>query len=140
LTTDGPGRSVSCECRALKIDTCDASADRPDVPGDEEGVRALYGLIGKILAVPGSRDELGAILLEGIAGMPGCLSYVVAHDPADSDVLWVTEVWTSADAHRASLSQPAVQEAIARGRPLIAGFGERIETRPIGGHGPGAPS
>ena len=25
--------------------------------------------------------------------------------------------------------------AIARGRPLIAGFGERFETHPIGGHG-----
>jgi hypothetical protein len=30
---------------------------------------------------------------------------------------------------------PGVQAAIARGRPLIAGFGERHETRPAGGHG-----
>ncbi|MCB0228760.1 MAG: antibiotic biosynthesis monooxygenase, partial [Anaerolineae bacterium] len=32
-------------------------------------------------------------------------------------------------------SLPSVQAAIARGRPLIAGFGERFETEPLGGHG-----
>lgn len=95
----------------------------------------MYGLIGKIHAAPGARDELATILIDGVGGMPGCLSYVVAHDPADADALWVTEVWTDADAHRASLALPSVQDAIARGRPLIAGFGERIETRPVGGHG-----
>jgi quinol monooxygenase YgiN len=97
----------------------------------------VYGLIGKILAVSGARDELAAILIDGVGGMPGCLSYVVALDPADPDALWVTEVWTGEDAHRASLSLPSVRDAIARGRPLIAGFGERFETRPVGGHGLG---
>lgn len=97
----------------------------------------MYGLIGKILAVAGARDELAAILIEGVAGMPGCLSYVVALDPADPDALWVTEVWTDEDAHLASLSLPSVQDAIARGRPLITGFGERFETLPVGGHGLG---
>jgi hypothetical protein len=29
----------------------------------------------------------------------------------------------------------AVRQAIAKARPLIAGFGERFETEPIGGHG-----
>jgi quinol monooxygenase YgiN len=60
---------------------------------------------------------------------------VVANDLADPDAIWVTEVWASEDAHRASLDLPAVQDAIARGRPLIAGFGERFVTRPLGGHG-----
>lgn len=99
----------------------------------------MYGLIGKILTVPGARDELATVLIEGVAGMPGCLSYVVALDTTDEDALWVTEVWTDADAHRASLSLPSVQGAIARGRPLIAGFGDRLETQPVGGHGLGSP-
>lgn len=93
----------------------------------------MYGLIGKMLATPGQRDALVAILLEGTAEMPGCLSYVVAQDSADPDALWITEVWDSADSHRQSLKLPAVQAAIAKGRPLIAGFGERFETRPVGG-------
>ena len=95
----------------------------------------MYGLIGKITAASGQRDPLAAILLGGTGAMPGCLSYVVATDPTDSDALWITEVWDSQASHRASLALPAVQAAIAKGRPLIAGFGERFETVPLGGVG-----
>ena len=95
----------------------------------------MYGLIGKISTVPGQRDALAAILLDGTDAMPGCLSYIVARDPADGDALWITEVWDSPASHKASLTLPAVQAAIAKGRPLIAGFSNRVETAPIGGHG-----
>jgi quinol monooxygenase YgiN len=95
----------------------------------------MYGLIGRMLVVPGKRDELVAILLEGTEVMPGCLSYVIARDPADENAIWITEVWDTAASHAASLKLPAVQAAIARGRPLIAGFAERFETEPIGGQG-----
>lgn len=95
----------------------------------------MYGLMGKITAVAGTRDELAAILLAGTDAMPGCLSYIVATDPADADALWVTEVWATQAHHRASLSLPSVQAAIAKGRPLIAGFSHRVETVPLGGHG-----
>ena len=96
----------------------------------------MYGLIGQIAAVPGKRDELGSILA-GMGSMPGCLSYVVANDTVDPDCIWVTEVWESKEAHADSLALPAVQEAIAKGRPLIAGFGSRVETEPVGGIGLG---
>ena len=95
----------------------------------------MYGLIGRMTAVEGQRDALVEILLEGIAGMPGCLSYIVATDPADANAIWVTEVWDSKASHEASLTLPAVRQAIARGRPLIAGFGPHTITTPVGGHG-----
>ena len=95
----------------------------------------MYGLIGKMTAVAGQRDALAAILLDGTNAMPGCLSYVIARDPADDNALWITEVWDSQASHKASLSLPAVQAAIAKGRPLIAGFSNRVEPVPIGGHG-----
>lgn len=95
----------------------------------------MYGLIGKMTAVAGQRDALVAILLEGTQSMPGCLSYVIATDPAEDAAIWVTEVWDSQASHQASLKLPLVQAAIARGRPLIAGFSNRVETVPIGGHG-----
>lgn len=95
----------------------------------------MYGLIGKMMAAPGRRDELAAILLEGLQAMPGLRSYIVANDPVDPDGLWVTEVWQDKESHASSLTLPSVQAAIARGRPLIAGFGERFETEPVGGHG-----
>ena len=100
----------------------------------------MYGLIGRIKVVPGQRDALISILIEGVSGMPGCLSYVVAQDPTDSDAIWVTEVWDSQRSHEASLSLPSVRQAITRGKPLIAGLGERFVTTPIGGHGFSAPS
>jgi reactive intermediate/imine deaminase len=95
----------------------------------------MYGLIGKMVATPGNRDALAAIILNGAGTMPGCLSYIVAKDPRDADALWVTEVWDSAASHKASLSLPRVREAIAKGRPLIASFGDGVENEPIGGHG-----
>ncbi|MFC3711599.1 putative quinol monooxygenase [Sphingoaurantiacus capsulatus] len=95
----------------------------------------LHGLIGKMIAHPGKRDELAKILLDGVAGMPGCLSYIVAIDPKDANAIWVTEVWTDAAAHAASLKLPQVRAAITKGRPLIAAFGEHITTVPLGGHG-----
>ena len=98
----------------------------------------MYGLIGKIVAVEGRRRELADVLLEGVAGMPGCLSYVVADAVDDPHALWVTEVWDSEASHAASLELPSVQEAIRRGRPLIEGFGERFTTTPLGGHGLGS--
>ena len=95
----------------------------------------MYGLIGKMLAAPGQRDALIAILLESVGSMPGCLSYIVATDPSDANAIWITEAWDGAESHQASLKLPAVQQAIGRGRPLIAGFGERFVTTPVGGVG-----
>ena len=95
----------------------------------------MYGLIGKIKAVPGQRDALIVILIEGAKDMPGCQSYIVAQDKSDQDALWVTEVWDKQANHQASLSLASVQKAIGLGKPLIAGFGERFETIPLGGHG-----
>lgn len=97
----------------------------------------MYGLIGKMTAVAGARDALAAILLEGLRDMPGNLSYIVARDAKDDDILWITEVWTDPDSHQKSLSLPQVQQAIAKGRPLIAGLERVTETAPIGGHGLG---
>ena len=91
----------------------------------------MYGLIGQMIAAPGRRAELAAILMEGTQAMPGCRSYVVAEDLANSDALWITEVWDSQEDHAASLKLPGVQAAIAKGRPLIAGFGSRTETQPL---------
>jgi hypothetical protein len=66
----------------------------------------MYGLIGKATAVAGQRDALAAILLDATGA-----------------------------SHKASLGLPAVQAAIVKAKPLIAGFSNRVETSPIGGHG-----
>ena len=102
---------------------------------DKSRVQRMYGLIGRIVAVSGKRDELASILINGISGMPGCINYVVARDTVNENALWITEVWESKDKHQASLSLDSVQEAIKLGKPLIESFSDRHETTPLGGHG-----
>ncbi|WCL52920.1 putative quinol monooxygenase [Gimibacter soli] len=97
----------------------------------------MFGLIGKFTATVGQRDALIDILLEGLQGMPGCISYIVARDPADATAIWVTEVWDNADSHKASLTLPSVQAAIAKARPMIAGMQSVAATEPVGGVGLG---
>jgi len=101
----------------------------------QAGKHEMFGLIGQMIAVPGQRDALISILLEGTHEMPGCLSYIVAKDTTDENAIWITEVWDSEASHQASLALPQVKSAITRGRPLIAKFASSTTTKPVGGHG-----
>src|SRR3546814_13197506 len=80
---------------------------------------------------PGELDALIAILLEGVGAMSGCLSYIVARDTGEADAIWITEVWDSEASHKASLQLPAVQAAIAKARPILAGFDSHVVTQPV---------
>ena len=90
-----------------------------------------YGLIGQMMARPGQRAALIAILTEGTGAMPGNMGYLIGEDSANPDAIWIVELWDSKESHAASLQLPAVQDAIKRGRPLIAGFGTRAEFKPV---------
>ncbi|MBO9697714.1 MAG: antibiotic biosynthesis monooxygenase [Sphingopyxis sp.] len=90
-----------------------------------------YGLLGQMMAQPGKRAELVAILAEGTGQMPGNIAYMIGEDSANADAIWIVELWGSKEAHAASLKLPVVQDAIRKGRPLIAGFGTRAEFKPV---------
>ena len=77
--------------------------------------------------------ELIALLAGGTAAMPGCLAYIVSEDLKDADAIWITEIWKTKAYHDDSLKLPAVREAIAKGRPLIAGFEMSAEVKPVAG-------
>ncbi|HEV7689919.1 MAG TPA: putative quinol monooxygenase [Hyphomonadaceae bacterium] len=93
----------------------------------------MFGLIGKMRAQPGKRAELMAAIGGSSGAMPGCKSYIIAEDIADPDAIWITEVWDDEASHKASLQLPEVKAAIAKGRPLIAGFDMHVTTRPVAG-------
>jgi len=95
----------------------------------------MYGLIAKITALTGKREELIEKLIKGTAGMPGCFSYLVTQDLADENALWVTEVWDSVASHDASLLLPSVKDTIAQVKPMVAGFEKIVATNPVGGIG-----
>jgi len=98
----------------------------------------VYGLQGRFTAQPGKGDELAALLLEAAAALRShddCLLYLIGRVPGEPDAVLVYEVWTSSEAHRASLDLESTKEQIARGRPLIAGMSDRVEFEPAGGKG-----
>ncbi len=95
-----------------------------------------YGLFGKMTASPGKRDELLGYLAEGTGTMPGNILYVLSRSESEPDAIFIYEVWETKQHHADSLKLPAVQAAIAKARPIIAGFGpERFEMTPVGGVG-----
>ncbi|HEY1853479.1 MAG TPA: putative quinol monooxygenase [Solirubrobacterales bacterium] len=97
----------------------------------------MYGYINAIEVRPGHRDEVVAILLDGLDGLRevGCLQYTVAVDHADEVTIRVTEAWESEQAHRASLELPEAEAAIARAMPLLTGRFESTATEVRGGFG-----
>jgi quinol monooxygenase YgiN len=98
----------------------------------------MYGLLSKFKTAPGKRDELTALMLPKPGEvLPGCLSFIIANDPGDADLIWITEVWESMAAHKASLELPQVKQSIAKGMPLIVDFVMHVETDVVGGIGLG---
>ena len=90
-----------------------------------------YGLIGQMIAQPGQRGALAAILSEATGAMPGNIAYLIGEDSANPDAIWIVELWDSRESHAASLGLPTVQAAIRQARTLIAGFGTRAEFKPV---------
>lgn len=99
----------------------------------------MYGLLGKLTAKSGRRDELARLLLEAadlLRDVPGCRHWVV-HEPVDApDDVWISEVWDSQDDHDASLARPEIRAVILRAMPLLAGPPQGgVTTRVLGGVG-----
>jgi quinol monooxygenase YgiN len=88
----------------------------------------MYGLINRFVAHPGQRDALVAAMTSDVGVLPGCRSFVVAHDPKDPDAVWVTEVWDNKAAWKNSMEIEAVKMSIQMAIPLVRDWGETLET------------
>ena len=82
-----------------------------------------YGYLGTMRTRPGHRDDVVSILLSGLDGLraAGCRLYVVGVSETDPDLIWVNEVWDSAEHHAASLQLPQTRAAIGRAMPMLTG-------------------
>ena len=83
----------------------------------------MFANIGRLGTLPGKRDHLVALLTRPSDDLVdiGCLLYEVGVSADEPDVVFVAELWTSAEAHRASLALPSVIAAIDEARPLLSG-------------------
>lgn len=96
-----------------------------------------YGLFVTIGVQPERRDDVVAILTRDTeeARAAGCDLYMVGVSPERPDAVLVTEVWTSREAHRASLELPGVKAAIAEAMPMLTGEFQQVEFSVVGGLG-----
>jgi quinol monooxygenase YgiN len=83
----------------------------------------VFANAGTLGAVSGKRDELAAQLIKRSDALSklGCLLYEVGVNEDDADTVFVIELWESAAAHQASLTEPAVRASMAEARPLLSG-------------------
>jgi quinol monooxygenase YgiN len=97
-----------------------------------------YGMHVRFTAQPGRGDELERLLLEaadGVRLLDECRLYLVSRSPDEPDAVWVTEAWTSREAHDASLTDPAARALIVQAMPLLSGAPLATTLRPVGGKG-----
>ncbi len=82
-----------------------------------------FANVGTLGTLPGRRDELVVLLTRPSPELAelGCLLYEVGVSDDEPDAVFVSELWESAEAHRASLDLPSVRAAIAEARPLLSG-------------------
>lgn len=82
-----------------------------------------FANVGTIGTKPGRRDDVVAILTRPNPELAaaGCLLYDVGVREEEPDLVYVAELWVSAQAHQASLQLSSVQAAIAEARPLLSG-------------------
>jgi len=96
-----------------------------------------YGLNGKLVARPGMRDKVVALLLRDVDKLKaaGCGIYAVSISDKEPDAVFVFEVWVSRLAHDDSLQLPSVKQAITEAMPLLTGEFEGTMLEIAGGLG-----
>ncbi|WP_461188027.1 putative quinol monooxygenase [Arthrobacter sp. Z4-13] len=82
-----------------------------------------FANVGSLGTKPGQRDAVVSILLRPMNGLKevGCLLYEVGVNDDAPETVFVSELWESQEAHRASLQLDSVRAAIAEAMPLLSG-------------------
>jgi len=70
-----------------------------------------------------------------LADVPGCELYVINISAAETDTVWVTEVWSNQAELDASLTLDSVKALVEQVVPLLAEPPERVDILPVGGKG-----
>ena len=98
---------------------------------------ATHGFHVTMTAQPGRREELIEVLLGGASTGPAsceaCVVFLVGRSASNPDVVYVTEGWTSAEAHEEVLAIEATQVYRQRVRSLVADITQIVDEIPVGG-------
>jgi quinol monooxygenase YgiN len=93
---------------------------------------------GRAVAREGSADELAERLLaaaDGLAADPGCELYLVNRETDNPSVIWVTELWRSAEDLAAALEKVRGSDDVKAVLGLVEDY-QMIELDLLGGKAP----
>ena len=93
-----------------------------------------HGFHATMTAQPGKGDELVEVLLNA-PSMPNedCVVFLVGRSASDPDTVFVTEGWTSQQAHSRFFATEQAQTLVVKLQPLLAGESQYIDEVPVGG-------
>jgi quinol monooxygenase YgiN len=83
----------------------------------------MFSVYGRMTALPGRRDELIALLLDGFrAGGDdsGLLAFSINKAFDDPDAIWLTQLWIDKEAHDATTRSEPVAAVSRQVPPLLA--------------------
>ncbi|GAA0420981.1 hypothetical protein Acor_79230 [Acrocarpospora corrugata] len=93
-----------------------------------------HGFHATMTAQPGKGDALVELLLNAPAlSNSDCVVFLVGRSAANSDVVFVTEGWTSQEAHGRFFASEAAKAYIAQFGPLVDGDAQYVDEVPVGG-------
>jgi quinol monooxygenase YgiN len=93
-----------------------------------------HGFHATIPAHPGKGDALVELLLKAPAlDNDDCLVFLVGRSAASRDEVFVTEGWTSQDAHRRFFASDIARAFTAEVGALVAGEPRYVDEVPVGG-------
>ena|SRR5665213_3577266 len=95
-----------------------------------------YVLINKMTTKPGKRQEVINIMVK--AGKlfdenTSCLMYLLGASKDDPNALWVQDIWTNKEDHKAAMQTDEMSIFIKEAMPLLVGTPEQFEVEPAGG-------
>lgn len=99
------------------------------------------GRIGRYVRMHAREGQGGALaetllrVADGLRDAPGCEMYVINAAADEPDTVWVTEVWSDAEASDRALSGELGRAGIGDVLALLAGPPELVELTPLGGAG-----
>lgn len=93
-----------------------------------------HGFHATITALPGKGDALIELLLNAPSLIDDdCLVFLVGRSASNPDLVFVTEGWSSQEAHGRFFGSEAAQAYIATIGPLVASESVYVDEVPVGG-------
>jgi quinol monooxygenase YgiN len=97
-----------------------------------KGFIARYGLVNRLTAKAGQREELAQISAARLRGIAEC-RFLTGRDTKNENVLWIIEYWLSDADHARYSATPAWKAAVDKAKPLVEKFENLAVLSPTGG-------